>query len=296
MWFQQKIIWVGLVWGVFLIVFITGCSSVQDIIPSELDPPLWYLSPSGDKLLYNIRSDPNQAIVRLLATSQEFTITDCPRFSWLDDENVYCYDYHDLQYFPSVVMNNISSNVGDLKKISIKAVTTAQVKLDILLKQAKTIHRLQPSLTGPDAFLILDTEPQTNSKQYYYVTGIENLDEALKNYNFTTIPLFGRDGEPFKKIYSPNKKYYYLLQDNLGIYDAANNQLLAEFKPSSDYKSYFRIGGDFPNKSGGWAADSSGVYFQVRHSSGFGSPLSGPPIEPVQKLCVPGVAGCSAGK
>jgi len=81
MWFQQKIIWVGLVWGVFLIVFITGCSSVQDIIPSELDPPLWYLSPSGDKLLYNIRSDPNQATIRFLETGQESTIADCSIFN-----------------------------------------------------------------------------------------------------------------------------------------------------------------------------------------------------------------------
>lgn len=162
-----------------------------------------------------------------------------------------------------------------------------------MLEQAKIVYRLQPFATGPDSLLILDTNLQANTPQYYHLTGIENLDEVLKNYDYTPIPLYGQYSELLKKVYSPNKKYYYLFQDGLGIYDATNDQLLAEVKPPSDYKIYFLIGGSYPNQSGGWAADSSGVYFQIFHTVGLGPR---PPVWPIQKLCVPGAAGCSVGK
>jgi hypothetical protein len=288
---------------IFLVGLVIGCRKseevvspyVQDIIPLEQEhgPIRWYLSPLGDKLVYDISSDSNtafsdQAIVRFLVNGRDFKVANCATFSWLDNENIYCYYLYDDGYEPFVVTIDAASNAGEFPKISVKKTTAGSVKLDTLLKQATTIYRLQ-SLTEPDSLLVLDTDPQKKLNQYYHITGLENLDVVLKNYNYTTIPLYGRDGEPFKKIYSPNGKYYYLLRDSLGIYDETDNQLLAEFKPHSDYESFFQIGGFFPNKSEGWAADSSGVYFQVRHSSGFGPPA---PIEPIQKLCVPGISGC----
>jgi hypothetical protein len=282
---------------ILLIILTTGCSKneqvsssyVQDVVPEQQNPALWFLSPSGDKLFYNTESGRNQATVRFLATSQEFTIADCPRFSWLDNESVYCYDFHNHHYVPSQIIDNISSNTDAFQKTSIKAITAEQIELDMMLKQAKSLYRLQTSLTQPDSLLVLDKEPQENAKQYYHITGIENLDKVLKNYTYTPIPLDGSFAESSKKIYSPNGEYYYLLQDSLGIYDAASDRLLAEFKQPSDYESFFEIGGFFPNKSEGWAADSSGIYFQIFHTIGLGPR---PPIQPIQKLCVPGVSGC----
>lgn len=271
-----------LVLCILLTIFIIGCHSttdVQDIIPAELDPPRWYLSPVGDKLLYNTRAEPGHAKVRFLATGQDATITDCPWFSWLNDEAIYCYDYQEPQDIPVAAIDHISANAGAFSKISIKALTTDQAQLDTLLEQAKAIYRLHP-FAGADSLLI-DTELQKNTKLYYHITGIKDLDKVLKKYHSTTIFLAGNFVDSAKKIYSPNGKYYYLLQDGLRIYDEASDRLVTEFKPQFDYKSYFQIPSSYPTKSAGWAADSSGVYFQIYHSSGFGPR---PPVRPVQKL------------
>lgn len=267
---------------------VTGCN-VQDIIPAEVDPPRWFLSPSGDKLLYNTREEPERLIVRFLATGQDVTIATCPWFIWLDDETVYCYEYQSPHDIPVAIISNISASADGFPKIPVKAVTTDQVELDTLLKQAKAIYQLQ---NVSDSLLILDTRLQENTRQYYHLIGVENLDEVLKNYHYTPIPLYGIGGESFKKIYSPNKAYYSLLKDGLGIYDATNDRLLTEVKLPTDRESFIQIGGFYPNQSGGWAADSSGVYFQIYQTIGLGPR---PPVWPVQKLCVPGASGCSAG-
>lgn len=290
--FQSKLVFIGLALGFFWLA--TGCNStsyVQDIIPAEVDPPRWYLSPAGDKLLYNTRAESEHAIIRFLATGQEVTIAACPWFSWLDDETVYCYDYQEPQDIPVAVIGNISANAGAFSRTSIKAVTADQAQLDTWLDQAKAIYRLHP-FSGSDSLLV-DTELQKNTKLYYHISSIKDLDKVLKKYHSTTIFLSGSFVDSANKIHSPNGKYYYLLQDSLRIYDEASDRLLTEFKPQFDYKSYFQIPGSYPTKSEGWAADSSGVYFQIYHSSGFGPRL---PVRPIQKLCVPGASGCAAGK
>ena len=102
-----------------------------------------------------------------------------------------------------------------------------------------------------------------------------NLDQALESNTYIIVPLYDRDAEPSKKTYSPNRKYYYqyILQDNLGIYDAAIEQLLVEFKLPSEQGTFLQIGGHLPNKTEGWMADNSGVYFRIRYTGGFfGSP------------------------
>ncbi len=294
---QQKIIRNRLALFIFVCGLITACNInifnnlyVQDIVPAQQEPAVWYLSPIGDKLLYDTASSRKQAIVRFLTTGQEFNIVDCTLFRWLNNDRIFCYDFRDQYYRPPVVID-VSSNTSNFQKPLIKEVTTEQVELELLLKRAKAIYRLY-SLSRPDTLLVLDTEPQKNITQYYHVIGIENLDKVLENYTYTTIPLFSRGAELSKKIYSPNKKHYYLLQDNLRIYDATNDQVLAEFEPPSNYESYFQIGGDFPNKSEGWASDSSGVYFRIAHSVGFfGLPN---PIRAIQKLCVPDIEGCTS--
>lgn len=299
--FQRKTILGGLVMTILLIVLIIGCNKngeevvspyVQDIVPAQQEPNSWHLSPVGDKLLYNTILSQNQvqAILRVLTTGQEFTIADCARFGWLDNENVYCYGLlYDNDYEPFVATFDSSTNTDHIQKSFIKAVTATPVELARLLEQAKAIYKLNSS-SEPDS-LVVDTGSQASTSQYYHITGIENLDEVLENYTYTTIPVFyGRGGELSKKIHSPNRRYYYLLQDNLGIYDAATDQLLAEVKSPSKQGAFFQIGGDFPNKSEGWASNSSGVYFRIVYSGGFYGPP--PPILPIQKLCVPGALGC----
>ncbi|RME56448.1 hypothetical protein D6779_10620 [Candidatus Parcubacteria bacterium] len=289
--FEQKAVLGGLTLCIFLVGLITGCSIngnvaspyVQDVVQQE--PILWFLSPVGDKLLYNTTSSRGQAIVRVLTTDQELAVKGCSLFSWLDNEHIYCYDFYDGDYEPFIVAVDVSSNADDFQKSLIKEITAEQVDLDKLLEQAKVIYRLSAS-TQPDMLLILDTE---NASQYYHVTGVNNLDQVLENHTYETISLSGRSTRRSGKVYSPNGRYYYLLQKNLGIYDAITNQLLAEFKPPPKYISWFRFGGFSPNKTEGWAADNSGVYFQISHRSGFGPPL---PIRPIQKLCVPGASGC----
>lgn len=286
----QAVVPTKLVLYIFLIVFTTGCYPVQDIIPAEVDSIHWFLSPSGDKLLYdsNTMTTVNQAFVRFLATGQEVPITDCPLFRWLDDESIYCYNFQSSHEIPVAVISNISAPTAAFFNSSIKTITAGQVEVDTLLKQAKAICRLQHSLGGgvDDSLLILDKKLQENTRQYYHVIEVENLDEVLQNYNYTSIPLYGTGGKPFKKVYSPDKAYYsLLLQNGLGVYDATNDRLLAEVKRPSDRESIFFIGGIFPNQSGGWAADSSGVYFQIFHTMGLGPR---PPVWPIQKLCVSG--------
>ncbi len=295
---HPKVIQCSLVLYLLLVISLTGCYTpekdevspyLQNIVSVKQEPAIWYLSPMGDKLLYDTTSGREQTIVRFLATGQEVTIAYCPRFVWLDNERIYCYDFHDHEYVPSGVIDQVSSEVDTFQRTGVKEVTSEQVDLELLLNRAKAIYRLRRS-SGPYALMVLDSEPQKNTNQYYHITGIENLDEILEGRPYTVIPIVFRGAELSKKVYSPNKKYYYLLQDNLGIYDATSDQLLAKFKPLIDYESYFWIGGHLPNKSEGWASDNSGVYFQISHPSGFGPP---PPIRAIQKLCVPDSSGCS---
>lgn len=294
---SQGIILSGLTLLILLIVIIIryNNSGVQDIIPSEVDPASWYLSPSGDKLLYSPRAKPEHLTVRFLATDQEVIIGNCPRFGsvWLDDETVYCYELQggnnrDQEPYdiPITAISHISASTDTFPKIPIQAVGADQVQLDTLLKHATTIYRLQPYSGVSNSLLILDTRSQGKVEQYYHLTGVENLDEVLKNYTYTSIPLYIIVGglPSSNTVYSPNQAYYFVLGSSLRIYDARNDNLLAEAKPPADRESFFQIGGSYPNKSSGWAADSSGVYFQIYHTIGLGFPV----IRPIQKLCVPG--------
>ncbi len=228
---QQKISWGKLALLMFVVGLSLACNLlarnryVQEVVPAEQEPAIWYLSPVGDKLLYDTTSNREQAIVHFLATGHEVTITNCPRFIWLDNERIYCHDFQDHQYVPFGVIDQVSSEVDTFQRTVIKEVTPAQVDLEPLLNRAKVIYRLSPSSGGPHPLLGLDTEPQKNTNQYYHVTGVKNLDKALEDYPYTTISIAYRTAELSKKVYSPNKKYYYLLQDNLGIYDAIDDQL-----------------------------------------------------------------------
>ncbi len=266
---------------------------VQDVIPVQQEPAFWYLSPAGDKILYNTSSSQSQpqAIVRTLSTGQEIPIADCARFRWLDNARVYCYGLmYDDDYEPFVATSAISTNAESIQRSMIKKLNVEQIETETFLKQAKTIYKLD-ALSEPDSLLI-ETAYGDNAGQYHHILGIENLDQTLKNNIYITVPLYDRDAEPSKKVYSPDRKYYYhyILQESLEIYDAASDKLLAELKLPSKQGAFLQIGGHLPNATEGWAADDSGVYFRNRYSGGFFGPP--PPIQPIQKLCVPGSPGC----
>jgi hypothetical protein len=297
---QPKIFLIGLVLEIVLVILTTGCLPIvpvtspylQEVVPIQQKPAFWHLSPVGDKLLYNTMPNQDQAIVRLLATGQEIVTVGCPLFRWLDNERIFCYELGPRQNIvPSIILDNVSADVASFPKKPIEIVTAAQVDLDRLLAQAQAIYRLQSS-TEPN-LLLVDTGQSDQTEQFYWVSEIADLDPVLEHYAYPIISLSYTFAEPSKKVYSPNGNYYHLLQDNqLGIYDAETDQLLIEFKPPSDYEPYFRIGGHFPNDSGGWAADSSGIYFQIAHSAGLAIAAPPPPLRPIQKLCIPGASGC----
>lgn len=287
--FQPPLVLISLVLGGISLV--TGCNatgSVQDVISAEVDPPQWYLSPTGDKLIYNTRAEPEHAIVRFLTTDQDVTIDNCPWFSWLDNETIYCYEYQVSRDIPAGIIGPISADTIPFSRTSIERITPGQAQLDALLEEAITVYRLQ-LFSEIDSLLIKKSD--NNAESYYHINPIKDLDGILQKYSGKTTVLSHNFADSTAKIYSPNKKYYYILNNSLKIYDEATDQLLAEFEPKYNYISYFQIPSFYPaNSSIGWAADSSGVFFQIYHSSGFGPR---PPIRPVQKLCVPGASSCS---
>ncbi len=92
-------------------------------------------------------------------------------------------------------------------------------------------------------------------------------------------------GDHEKKIYSPNGRYYYLVDlagFSLTIYDAETDQQLSQFHLGS-YPTNYSF-----SRAGGWASDSSGVYFQTAQTGLFLVPL--PPFShhsDIRKLVVP---------
>jgi len=73
----------------------------------------------------------------------------------------------------------------------------------------------------------------------------------------------------YENIYSPNGDYYFVSGNaDLTIYDTPTREKLVEFELEPPEKSSSMFG-----REGGWASDSSGVYFQVGYGGGF-SPIT----------------------
>jgi hypothetical protein len=120
------------------------------------------------------------------------------------------------------------------------------------------------------------------SYHIYCIDGVDavfncnDLDTVLKGYNtYVTIPMFPEVGYS-EKMYSPNGAYYYKVNIRNGyiltIYDVVNDTKLAEVKGQNI-------------EPGGWAADNSGVYFQIYYHP-FGNPYIISHREAIKKLKV----------
>lgn len=117
-----------------------------------------------------------------------------------------------------------------------------------------------------------------------------DMEHILAGYEYITFPTVQvrERNEIGKKIYSPNRLFYYIhkyrgfrvddkiVGGHLAIYDAKTDERLAEYQ-AKDAVSAVDVAG--------WAWDSSGVYFRVS-GGGYPSILTGE-IGGINKLEVP---------
>lgn len=197
----------------------------------------WLLSPGGDKILY---TSEEHNVLMLLSTEKKFNLKEnCLGYTWLNNTDLVC--------------SSVIIDTKNMIKVPIQDVKASEVNLDMLLMAAGTIYKLEQY---NDIVLLGDNYKQNLNKSYW-VTEIKNVDQVLQDRSYITVPSVDYNPRPGEKIYSPNQAYYYLYGGDaegayITIYDAANGTSLA--RTSRDGRLY---------QIGGWAGDSSGVYFQL---------------------------------
>ena len=214
---------------------------------------VWSPSPSGDKIMY---SSPQGDFLLYPRTKEQQEINDCSSWIWLDDTNLMCW----IEDNPSVLKTDDFIRIP-LEKIEVSIIPN----LNELLQTATAIYKYEEKY-NKDSFYLLNAVLQQN-----YRVIAENVDEVLQEYDYKIIPM-GR-AIPGEDEYSPNGDYYCVNHSSvLTIYDAITRKILVEY----DYDQGWL-------EAGGWAVDSSGVYFQPIKGGGI-IPLS---PGPVLKLKVP---------
>ncbi len=244
--------------------------NVEIIIPKSEEVKFrgWMLSPQGDKINYvSIKSDKEARFLLFLETKEIKELESCEPVSWLDNMKLLC--------------NNGSFVLAtdDFTKVPLHEIEQAAV--DKFLSEAADIYRYE----GEYVFEVNEQEIYLLGKDYKqnadknYRLQVDNVDAVLQGYDYHIIP-----AQKFKssgKQYSPEQDYYYLFEekgplkepmDLLTVYDAITDKKLVEYQQS---------GGDID--IGGWAKDSSGVYFQPLFGGGL------VPMEPdaIMKLNIP---------
>ena len=267
-------------WGVFFLLFflltqicrLIPPPQVQNVVSEgELSGSDWNLSPDGDRMFYDSRAGGKVAnVVMFLPTKQKQVID---RFAnegcsglWLDNTNLYCGSY----IFAT----------DDFTTIPLKNLDAADVSLE-LLSQAEVIYlHLKDNKLLTNVLIVTADDYKHNLEQNFQITNITDTEHILTGYEYVTFPVpheFERN-EVDKKIYSPNGLYYYVhsFPGHLVIYDAKTDEQLSEFQ-GKDALSFIYVGG--------WAWDSSGVYFEV--SLGGFLPFWKTDIGGINKLKVP---------
>lgn len=250
---------------IFLTFLISSCrplasTSVEIVVSRHENPDNWALSPKGNRIIYESGS----AFLISLLSKQKYEIDACSGFNWLDNTNLYCTVGGGN---PSIVVIDDMLSTGDFLRIPLTTVKVQEVDLGKILEEAGIIYKSErPS----NSFLILDADYKLNPNKNYLITEVEDVNATLQEYTYITIPPLHPYIELGQNIYSPNEDYYYRLDGEsdeqvLAIYDAISDDKLVEFQLEPDASEYFEFGG--------WAADSSGVYFRVRRR-GFGEALS----------------------
>ena len=221
--------------------------NVEVVVPQSEGLSGWRLSPAGDKIVYTSHID--QVIKPILlfpATSAKHNLGTCKGFTWLNDQTLFCSLSSRLVVAPD------NENVAS---IALKKVKSSEVNLSELLQSAGKIYRFErPSLA--QTLLLQDMAYPPDPDKNYLIEEVADMDTMLQAYPVTTIPKPVPVGGTEKEIYSPDGRYYYnfnVTENGLFVYDSVNENQLAKFK--QDSQEYLTIGG--------WAADSSGVYFDV---------------------------------
>jgi len=251
----------------FLAVILGACQLLSlanvETIVNEPGMRYWELSPAGTGLVYGGSKEDENFLLEL--SNRRKQEIDCS-LNWLDDEILLCRRYDRM----TVLNRSLFIESDPLKKVDIKALSVSDLS-DLLAKAGKIFR---PSKGNTGYIYILDSKDEN-----YAITGVEDIDSILQNYTYASFPTrFGCPQEALdENSISPNGEYYYTVirqkQSILTIAKVANNEKLSSFT-TEEAKAIV---------CGGWASDSSGVFFRV-HGTGFYSGWASPKI---QKLKVP---------
>ena len=266
-----------------VLVLLNGCTdfgmarrplpdTVAVIVPeSEGLLETWSLSPAGDKIAY-VSHDGTTSTTYLLfpAARQKSELGRCDIFLWIDMDALYCSG-------TSAII--VIKGVDGVVTLPLKKVKATEVELATLLPETERIYRID----WPELNNSLLLRSVTDQDSHYLVEGITKIEAAVQGFDVITVPDQRLVGGPVEKVYSPDGTYYYNAKPlgrtfdegyALSIYDAGDDSQLTKFVTDTLEDIWF----------GGWAADSSGVYFEVSPRGRFPNPTN---INKILKLEVP---------
>ncbi len=249
-------------------------SNVEVIVPKQENVRDWALSPEGDKIIYSRSSAPRYVLLFPM-TKQQHTFDRCGSFKWIDNIRLLCQT--ETQQFVL--------NTNDFSEIALQQVSGQSVDIQQLLNKGQIFW----DKNEKDVIYVLNADRGDETKNYCIVAS--NVDNLLEERKFTTIlpnydfsPLLVDDpvtkNEP---VSSPDGSYYYVIKTRqvpapepsgfLEIHRNSDDEILVEV--SVQRLPFLEVGG--------WAADSSGVYFAVHPGGMFGDPRIS-----IKKLKIPG--------
>ncbi len=246
--------------------------NVKIIVPASENVPNWMLSPGGEKIIYASIKE-NATFLLYPETQERKKFNFCTPAFWLDSINVLC----KIDSSSPFILITDDFTQLPLHRIEIRPENLD--KLNNMLSQAIHIYKYegdyQTQFTIDKKEIYLLSENYKENLGENYLVSVENVDEVLKNYDYdyTIIPQQQSTVLSGEKQ-SPNGDYYYILKNNvLTIYDMEIDEIVVEY----DYLGQGYL------ETGGWAGDSSGVYFQRGHGGGL------TPMEPgaIMKLNIP---------
>lgn len=215
-----------------------------EVIISDEGLNSWSLSPGGDKIIYETTDD----FLLFPATQHKQRLSNCRHQIWLDNDTLYCRDSSLIE---------IDNEIGEMTAVPVHKVKASDVDLGTLLQQAGSIYKFSSNSDLSQSLLLRDVANPLDLDKHYLVDNIENVDTVSQAYAPITLPLPLPNYN--KKIFSPNGMYYYEYNDRahrgifLTIYNTSTNDKVSEFVEE----------GNVSLRVSGWAADNSGVYFEM---------------------------------
>lgn len=249
---------------IFLAVVLGACqllpsANVETVVKGK-GIRYWELSPDGTGLVYGGSQEDENFLIEL-STHKKQKI-DCS-LQWVSEKTLMCF-WHDRTI---LLDRDTFVEIGVLEKIDIKALSATEL-INLLTDAGKILR----SETG---FIYLLNSNGNN----YVLAGVEDLDKTLQGYIYTVFP-----ARPYcpqealdEQSISPNGEYYYTLVDKV------TKEILTIENTNNEQVAMFTTGEAEFIECGGWAGDSSGVFFRV-HGVGFNS--ASVPAE-IKKLKVP---------